>query len=375
MKIVYCLTRSDTLGGAQIHVADMAAWLRSNGHDVVVVVGGEGPLTERLSDNGVPCRMSRHLCRAIHPVQDTRAIGELRRIFGELRPDLISLHSAKAGLVGRLAAVGLGVPVLFTAHGWPFTEGVSALQRLVYRTLERITAPLADRIITVSDYDRLLALKARIAAPEKIMTIHNAMPPGEHAGDVGEMSGTVRIIMVARLDVPKDHMTLFDALAKLKDKPWVLDLVGDGPHESQLRVRAEELGLGDRVRFLGLRRDVASLLAESHIFVLTSRWEGFPRSVLEAMRAGLPVIASAVGGMPEAVEEGETGYLVPRDDTHTLRDRLEQMIDWPEERARLGEAGRRRFEERFRFERMADETLAVYEQLVRQRDGRVIEEL
>lgn len=363
MKIVYCITRSDTLGGAHIHVADMAAWLRASGHDVVVVVGGEGPFTERLRANAVPYEVSQYLCRPIRPLSDVRAVRELRQIFRRLQPDLISLHSAKAGLLGRFAAAGLGVPVLFTAHGWSFTEGVSKARRVLYRLLERSAAPLADRIITVSGYDRSLAIAARIAPPEKLVTIHNAMPAVEHsAGAVGD-ADFVNIIMVARLDDQKDHGTLLNALAGLKQREWTLSLVGDGPREQEVRAEVERLGLTDRVHFLGLRRDVAELLSQAQIFTLVTNWEGFPRSILEAMRAGLPVVASAVGGIPEAVEDGQTGYVVPRDDTVALKERLAHMIDHPDERVRLGECGRRRFEERYRFERMAEETLAVYAEL------------
>ncbi|OOG20597.1 hypothetical protein B1C78_17220, partial [Thioalkalivibrio denitrificans] len=166
---------------------------------------------------------------------------------------------------------------------------------------------------------------------------------------------------VARLDDPKDHRTLFQSLGLLRERDWVLDLVGDGPYEARLMDEVQRLGFAGRVRFLGLRTDVDRILAESHVFVLTSNWEGFPLSILEAMRAGLPVVASAVGGVPESVEDDETGYLVPRGGVRDLGDRLAYLIDHPDERVRLGRRGRERFEGRYRFERMAAETMAVYE--------------
>lgn len=364
MKILYCITRSDTLGGAHIHVADMAAWMRGHGHEAAVVVGGEGPYCDHLSSKKVPYIVSRYLCRPIRPLYDLMAIAELRRVFKEFNPDLITLHSAKAGLLGRIAAIGEGRTVIFTAHGWSFTEGISWYKASLFKVLERITAPLASRIITVSEYDRSIALNAGLGPAEKIQTIHNAMPEVSAAASPEQNHGAVRIIMVARLDEQKDHETLFNALVSLKDRNWVVDLVGDGPHEEKLLAMAERLEIADRIRFLGLRKDVDALLAESHIFVLTSMWEGFPLTVLEAMRAGLPVVASAVGGIPESVEEDRTGYLVPRNGVEALRQCLAYLIDHPEERLRLGEGGRQRFEERFRFERMAEQTLAVYKELV-----------
>jgi glycosyltransferase involved in cell wall biosynthesis len=343
----------------------MAAWMRSRGHEVTVIVGGEGPYVACLEEQGIPYWVSRYLRRSIHPIRDICAALELRGIFQNRKPDLIALHSAKAGLVGRFAAVGLGIPVVMTAHGWPFTEGVSERRAAVYRILERMAAPLADRIITVSDYDRSLAGSAGIGPSEKVVTIHNAIPDVlERQLSVGE-EGPIRIVMVARLDEQKDHVTLLNALASLKEPNWTLDLVGDGPREGLVRAEAERLQILDRVRFLGLRRDVRQLLARSHISVLATHWEGFPLSILEAMRAGVPVVASAVGGIPEAIADGETGFLVPRNDVNELRERVEYLLNSPTERARLGTAGRRRFEERFRFDRMAEETLAVYEGSIR----------
>ena len=365
MKLLYCITRSDTLGGAHIHVADMAAWMRKNGHDASVVVGGEGPYCDHLTARQVPYTTSRHLCRPINFLSDIRAVGELRRIFSAISPDLISLHSAKAGLVGRLASIGSSIPVLFTAHGWPFTEGVSKRKAGLYRGLERLTAPLAHRIITVSEYDRSLALDASVGKPDQVTAVHNAMPDVAALADPGRRNEPVRITMVARLDEQKDHEALLNALATLTDRDWVLDLVGDGPGEEALRDKGRQLGLEDRVRFLGLRDDVDSLLADSQMFVLTSHWEGFPRSILEAMRAGLPVVASIVGGILESVDEDVTGYLVPRGDADRLAGRLAHLIDYPDERVRLGQAGRQRFKEQFRFERMANRSLEIYEEILR----------
>ena len=116
-------------------------------------------------------------------------------------------------------------------------------------------------------------------------------------------------------------------MAEAKD--WILDLVGDGPHEEAVRADAARLGLADRIRFLGLRSDVEALLAQSQLFVLTTHWEGFPRSILEAMRAGLPVIATSVGGIPESVEDGRTGYLVSRRGVDELLDQPEERAPWP----------------------------------------------
>lgn len=364
LKVLYCITRSDTLGGAHVHVADMAAWMIDQGHEAIVLAGGDGPYTQYLADRQIPCVVCRHLSRPLNPLRDLRALREIRAMFRRMAPDIISLHSTKAGILGRLAAMRLPAPVLFTAHGWSFTEGVHQLPAVFYRWAEKLAAPLADRIITVSDYDRNLALSAGIGHDHQIITVHNAMPDSAKRAACVEHAGPVRFIMVARLDQQKDHHTLFRALAQIREYAWQLDLIGDGPLSDELQAEADRLGMGDRINFLGLRHDVDDWLQKADLFVLASRWEGLPRSILEAMRAGLPVIATAVGGIAESVADGETGLLVPRGDTLALRRSLVRLLDNPAERHQMGRAGRVRFETRFVFDRMAMETMVVYRQLI-----------
>lgn len=332
----------------------------SQGHSVIVVVGGEGIYCKELNRRSIPYRTCRSLQRSISLRRDLSAIHELRSIFAQESPDLVSLHSAKAGITGRLASIGLRNKVVFTAHGWSFTQGVPRKSAFVYRTLEKMFANLADRIITVSEYDRDLGLSYGVGRAENTVAIHNAMPDVDEFANPGASVPVVRILMVARLDNQKDHMTLFRALAAIKDRDWELDLVGDGPLESDIREASEALGISHRVHFLGLRNDVASIMAKAHIFVLASNWEGFPRSILEAMRARLPVIASNVGGVSEAVVDGQTGYVVDAQEVVMLRSRITTLLERPEERARMGGNARARYEELFMFERMASETLSVY---------------
>lgn len=223
---------------------------------------------------------------------------------------------------------------------------------------------LADRIITVSEHDHALARRAHVAPADRLVTIHNGMPdvtPTLHATPDREPP---RLVMVARFEEQKDHATLFRALGSLAHLPWSLELIGDGPDMTRWERRIAAESWGNRVKFSGLRHDVADRLAGAQLFLLVSNWEGFPRSILEAMRAGLPVIASDVGGIGEAVQDGRTGYLVPRGDVATLGARLGELLSSADLRARMGAAGRARFEAEFRFERMLQRTLDVYSSLI-----------
>ncbi|HXE58334.1 MAG TPA: glycosyltransferase family 4 protein, partial [Gemmatimonadales bacterium] len=337
------------------------------GHEVVVVTGGLGPFTDELASNGIPYVALPHLCRAIHPADEARALYEIRSALQHIRPQLISTHSSKAGWLGRLAAWSLGIPVIFTAHGWSFTPGVPVDAARIYRWAERLAAPFADRIITVSHYDRYLALRHGIADESKIVTIHNGMPDVAPYHRAAPGRDPVRLVMVARFEEQKDHGTLLRALAPLADLAWELDLIGDGPLRSAMEQLAAELGIGDRVHFWGAQRDVASRLAAAQVFSLCSHWEGFPRSILEAMRAGLPVLATDVGGVRESLEDGVDGFLVPRGDEELIRLRLQQLIMYPELRVCLGENARARYEEEFTLERTLERTVAVYREVVAER--------
>jgi glycosyltransferase involved in cell wall biosynthesis len=424
LTILFLATRLDEVGGVQVHIRDLARWLAGQGHQVHVAAGEKAAagrpagatasaapapapavapaLEEAFDAAGVTVHLLPHLARAINPLKDLIALGEIRRLLKELQPDLVSLHSSKAGWIGRQAAErdwtvrgprgllpGVGrrrPPVIFTAHGWAFTGGVPKVKARLYRFLERRAAHLADAVICVSDHDRSLAVDAGIAERTRVLTIHNGMPdlPAADTKPAALEAAPglpVTITMVARFGYQKRQELLLKALGTLSGAqapagppgaPWRLQLVGSGEREPEIRSLAEELRLADRVEFPGARDDVPELLSASDLFVLTSRWEGLPRSIIEAMRAGLPVVASAVGGVGELVEDGRTGFLLDPDLEESsaaaeLAGVLRRLLGSADLRHALGAAGRRRYEEHFTFERMAVETAGLYQELLNER--------
>jgi glycosyltransferase involved in cell wall biosynthesis len=364
LRIVYIVTRSEPIGGAQVHVRDLASALLGRGHQPVVLTSGSGAYTEALRAAGVQTITLGNLGVPINPLRDLRALQEIRSLLKQLQPDLVSTHSSKAGILGRVAARTLGIPVVFTAHGWAFTPGVPSRPATIYRWIERLAAPLASRIITVSEFDRQLALTRGVASSQKVVTIHNGMPNVGPELRADPARSPVRLVMIARFEPQKDHTTLFHALAGLKHEPWHLDLIGDGPLLAETEALGRRLGLADRIRFWGQRMDVDARLAEAQVALLITNWEGFPRSILEAMRAGLPVVSSAVGGVAESVRDGETGFVVPQGDSETLRQRLKQLLADPGLRARMGRSGRQRYERHFTLTHTVERTLAIYREIV-----------
>jgi glycosyltransferase involved in cell wall biosynthesis len=360
MNIAFLVTRADPIGGAQIHVRDLAAAVRREGHSPTVLLSGSGPFVDDLRAHGIPVVILQHLVNPIRPYQDFRAFWEVVNALKEVRPDLVTAHGAKVGILGRLAARVLRLPLVVTVHGWACAPGTPPLQALASRWLERTIGPLASKVITVSEFDRRFGVDTRLVSENRVVTVHNGMP--DIAVELRAVPGgaPVRLVMVARFEPQKDHATLLRALGGLQTHPWNLDLVGDGPLRPAMEALADSLGIRERVNFLGQRRDVDRILSQSHISTLVSNWEGFPLSILEAMRAGLPVVATGVGGVAEAIEDGKTGYVVAQGDPDVLRDRIERLLTSSALRVQLGTNGRRRYEQHFTLDRLVANTLTVY---------------
>jgi glycosyltransferase involved in cell wall biosynthesis len=360
VKIAYVITRADAVGGASIHVRDLARAMLERGHQPLVLLGGGGPVADQLAQADVPFRPLRFLRREIHPLRDWRAVEEMTWALRDFGPDLVSTHTAKAGWVGRAACARLGIPSVYTPHGWAIGSRISAASGLLFTAAERMAARWCRAIICVCDYEMRLALEKRVAPPGTLHVVHNGVRdiPAWQRAEPGR--GPVRICSVARLESPKDPGTLLRALATLPSGEWKLDLVGDGPLEAKMRRLAASLGIGQHVNFLGYRADAAEVLAASQLFVLSSRSEALPRSILEAMRAELPVLAADVGGVREAVSHGVTGLLAPAGDVPAFSAALADLLAGGALRQRLGATGRLTFERRFRLERMIEDTETVY---------------
>lgn len=359
LRIAFVVTRADSFGGASVHVRDLAAYFRARGHEVLVFLGGTGPVTDALKIAGVPFVALKHLGRPIKLGADLRAIGELRMELRKFQPDIVSTHTSKAGFLGRIASWSLGIPAIYTPHCWSFVEGFPGAH--YYLWAERFARPFGRRIIMVSEAERQEGLSRKVGSTSHLVTVHNGMPDVGSTLRADPSRSTPRLVMVGRCEAQKDHLTLFHALGRLKKIAWTLDCIGDGPLRPQLESAALDLGIRERVNFLGYRRDVAEHLSRAQVFVLITHWESFPRSIIEAMRAGLPVIATGVGGTAEAVIDGETGFVVGRGDVDDLTERLEGLIQDASLRTKFGTAGRRRYETEYTLERMVRQTAQVWE--------------
>lgn len=360
-RLLYIITRAHE-GGAQEHVLTLIRGLHST-WDITLASGEHGYLTEAAAQLGIAVEIVPDLVNPIHPIKDMRALAQISGLIGRVQPDLVHTHSFKAGVLGRLAAWAKGVPAIFTAHGWAFTDGVSVARKLAAVPGEWLMARLSSHVITVSQADYRLGLRYGIADAPKMVKVLNGVDPLPAAPRPARVQPP-RIAMVARFEDPKEPGLLLRAMADAPG-PFEIWFVGDGALRESAEMEARMLGLADRVRFFGTCRNVPEILAQVDIFVLASRYEGLPMSILEAMRAGLPVVATGVGGVPEAVEDGRTGFLVPRGDASKLRERLLTLTANAELRRRMGAEGRRRFESDFSSKRMVQGTNTIYRNVLR----------
>jgi len=361
-SLLYIITQSG-IGGAQSNVLDLISGFQED-YNIHLATRLEGLLTECAASQNVSIHLLPNLVRHLNLFCDLQAVNECVSLIRQIKPDIIHAHSSKAGFIARIAGWVCKVPVVFTAHGWAFSPGNPPLRKWTALISEKLTSPLGKSIICVSESNRQMAIQLGVGDKNSLVTIHNGIKdiPTVLANPSVQPP---RLIMVARFNEPKDQPALLKAVSFLSS-PFHLDFVGSGSSLESCKALAQSLGVQDKVSFLGDRTDVPQLLAQSQIFILISHYEGLPISILEAMRAGLPVIATSVNGIPEEVEHGKTGLLVPRQDVKAIADAIQTLIQSPEIRQQMGEAGRQKFLEEFTIERMLNEVKAVYEVVLRQ---------
>jgi glycosyltransferase involved in cell wall biosynthesis len=351
-------------GGAERLVLSAANGLPPDRFDqAVCCLDGPGA---RADEAGVPVFSVGSFPGVRHP----RAFARLFGVIRTFRPAIVHTHLQSANLYGRLAARMAGVPIVVATE-----HNVYADKPRRYVFVERRLAHKTDAIVAVSrEVQRFLSRQLDIPA-SAIRVLHNGvslpLPSAPAVAALRERMriapGGVRLATVASLTAKKGHDVLLGALAQLRDRglSWALALAGEGAERPRIAQIVAERGLGDRVHLLGAVPNVADVLAATDIFVLPSRVEGLPLALLEAMLVGRPAIATAVGGVPEAIESGVNGVLVPAGDEAALADAIATLAASADLRDRLGAAARQTIEQGFTEQRYVDSLSALYGELVR----------
>ena len=334
-----------------------------------------GRLVELVRAAGMDVHEIPSLVQPLRPARDLAALAAMVRLLRRERIHVAHTHNSKAGFLGRLAARLARTPVVVhTVHGFAFHDAESAWRRRLFRALERMAADWADHTIFISQPLIEWADREGILRPGRYSKIysgidvesfrrHAAADPTPVRRSLGLGPGDRVVGLVAKLWEGKGHRVALEALARIRPEvPEArLLLVGEGPLEPELRRRAAELGVADAVVFAGFRTRIAEITAACDLCILPSFFEGMGRVLLEAGAAGRAVVASRVGGIPDVVEHGVTGLLVPPGDARALARAVRELLCDPERAARMGRAARERIRERFDAGVMARRIVEVYE--------------
>ncbi len=364
------------VGGPAIHASLLTTGLDPSRYESRLVTGkpasGEGDYLElhgqRLADViSIP-----DLGREIHPWRDVFAYRRLVDIMREFRPDIVHTHTAKAGLLGRLAARRAGVPVVIhTFHGHVLRGYFSRYKEEAFVRAERQAARWTTRLVTVSDVVRDEILALGVGRPEQFEVIRLGfdLAPFQaaerHAGSLREELGvdpaTPIVGIVARLVPIKAHEIFLDmaALVTRTNPETVFLIVGDGERHAWIDTAARARGIRGQIRFLGWRADLSRVYADLNVTVLTSRNEGSPVALIEAMACARPVVSTRAGGVAELV--GEAGLLRDIDDAAGLATDVTRLLGDPELASRLGQLGRARVVPAFSRERLISDIDNLYQ--------------
>jgi glycosyltransferase involved in cell wall biosynthesis len=354
------------VAGAEVLVAETIRRLAGRIEPTVFCLDGVGPLGERLQSEGVPV-----VSLGRRPGRDWRLVWRLARELRERRIDVVHAHQYTPFFYAGLARAvsGRAARVILTEHGRHFPDVVSPLRRAVNRfALDH----LADAVNACCGFSARALARVEGFSGRRIEVLENGIEL-ERYGRAADRAAVRRslgldvarryVATVARLHPVKDHATLLRGFAQVAvARPDVdLLLIGDGPLRGALEEQAR--GLGERVRFLGVRSDIAALLGAVDLFALTSVSEAASLTVLEAMASRLPVVVTAVGGNPEMVRDGVDGLLVPRGDDAAVAAALLRLLDEPARAAAMGLAGRQRVEERYQLGQTVENYWRLYERL------------
>ena len=373
------------MGGPALHVAYLTAGLRKRGYDTTLVAGslarGEDSMAFVADEREVGVVRIDELGREISPLRDLVATLRLARLIRRERPDILHTHTAKAGTVGRVAALlaGRRKPpiVVHTFHGHVLRGYFGPVRSLFFRLLERWLARGTTALVAVSPQVRDDLVSLGVAPAERFVVIRLGIELDERVA--GPQNGRLEsrrylgippdrfaVGWIGRMTAVKRTDDVLVAFKQLRDAgvDACLCMVGDGPDRVQLERRAHELGVVKETLFLGYQEDVAPFYAAFDALVLPSSNEGTPVSAIEALAAGRPVVATRVGGVPDVVQEGEDGFLVEPGATGELADRLARLAGDPELRERMGRAGRERVVPRYAVERLVDDVDRLYKSLL-----------
>lgn len=362
---VLFLAHTFAVGGAEEMVLNLVRHLPKAFEPAVVCLQEAGPIGEEIARTGVPF----HVLGITPGLRRPFDLLRLQRFLYECEPTIVHTFLLTGSLYGRFAAMMARVPIVIGTE-----VNIYQRKRPLHRIAERWLMRHTDVVVASAESVRAFYIEQVRADPSRVTVIHNAvdwsqlqttLTRAQVRSETGVPADVPLAGIIARLTEQKAHHVLFDAMAQHPDLQSLhLLAVGDGELRADLRSRVEKLGLGARVHFAGARRDLGNVLAAIDLFVMPSLWEGLPLSLVLAMGAGLPVVATRVAGIPEVVEDGVNGLLVEPNDSTELGAALARLLTDDTRRALLGQAARAFVRPRFGVDGYVASIAALYNRLL-----------
>lgn len=384
LKILRIIARLN-VGGPAVHTILLTEALNDGRFESILVAGqvekDEKDMIYLAREKGVNPVIIPELRRQIHPVKDLIALWKIYNIMRHQKPDIVHTHTAKAGTLGRIAAVFAGIPIrIHTFHGNIFQGYFNKIYVLVFIFIEKILAYFTTYIVAISDEQkREICELYKIAASDKVKVIplglelEKFLSIESHNGSLRRElkleDDTIAVGIVGRLVPVKNHRMFLEAIKRL---PANLDndynvkylIIGDGGERPVLEEYTKRLGLNGDVIFCGWKEDLKDVYSDLDMVALTSLNEGTPVSLIEALAAARPVVATNVGGVADVVEDGVNGYLVPLGHIEDFSQRLAELIREPQKRREFGYKGRETVREKFSKKRLIEDIKSLYEEAI-----------
>lgn len=370
-KICYVVTKG-VWGGAQKYVYTLATTLPKDKFDVLVIMGEGGILKNKLHEKGIRTFELSDLKRDLSLKNEFWSSSELLKIVWREAPQVLHLNSPKASGFGAVAGILCRTPkVIQTIHGWSFNEDRNFISKSLIYFFSWITTLMCDKTIVIAEKEKKQALAMAKVTTSKITLIKNGLEDIKfinrtivreallHRAHLGKQSKKLWLGTICELHRNKGLEYAIKALAKMKE-PFIYFIVGEGEERNNLQNLIQEYGLQNKVFLLGAIEDAKIYLKAFDVFILSSVKEGLPYTILEAGLAGLPVVASHTGGIPEIIDDGENGILTRVGDSNQITKALEYFISHPEKQKEFGLKLQQKVKEGFSVDEMLKKTIKLY---------------
>jgi len=372
-SILYIITKS-VWGGAAKYVYDLSTNM-SGEFDIAIAAGGKGKFYKKIKETDLPYYQMNNFQKSINPFKDIFVFFEILSLLVQLKPDIVHTNSSKAGGIAGLAGwtykvlSNRKINLIFTAHGWAFAEDKSKWKIGLIKLFSKITAMFYDKIICVSEYDRKIALENNIAPEDKLITVHNGidikninfLTKEEAQKKLIKKTSPLVIGTIAEWTSNKGLIYLLKAIKKIKNKKIDTILIGSGenPDKEKITKFIEKKNLKN-IHLIEFIPNAVNYLKAFDIFILPSTKEGLPYTIIEAMAAEVPVIATNVGGIPEMIENNINGILIESKNSQLLAVKILELINNPETTKEMTRKSRQKVEKEFTLDQMILQTKKIY---------------